>query len=215
MTRIRGLIVDFGGVLTTSLRDAFRTFSREEGIEEDRMRRLMEGAYHDGDPDSIVSMVETGRMPLEEFERRLAEALSEGLHRPVSPEGLLGRMLGRLEPDIEMIEAVRRARESGILTALLSNSWGHDMYPQELLDDLFDQVVISGKVGVRKPDLEAYAMAAERLGLRPEECVFVDDAKVNAEAAGRAGMHGVFHEETPRTIAELERLLGVALSAPA
>ncbi|HYY09403.1 MAG TPA: HAD-IA family hydrolase, partial [Kineosporiaceae bacterium] len=94
---------------------------------------------------------------------------------PVAAPGLLGRMLaGLAELDAGMLGIVRRAHAAGVRTALLSNSWG-DHYPDELFDGLFDAVVISGRVGMRKPDAEIFRHTAELLGLEPAECVMVDD----------------------------------------
>jgi epoxide hydrolase-like predicted phosphatase len=122
-------------------------------------------------------------------------------------------MLQDLRLDEEMIEAVRAARDA-VATGLLSNSWGVQYYPHDLLAELFDEVVISGEVGLRKPDPPIFGVAAERLGVPPEECVFVDDLPGNIEAAEALGMRGVLHEVAATTIPELERLLGVTLQQP-
>jgi putative hydrolase of the HAD superfamily len=109
-----------------------------------------------------------------------------------------------------MVDVVRKARAAGIRTGLLSNSWGFD-YPREGWPELFDAVVISGEVGLRKPDPEIYALAADRLGLPAESIVFVDDLPPNVRAATAAGMVGVLHSEAAATAAELETLLGLSL----
>lgn len=98
-------------------------------------------------------------------------------------------------------------------TGLVSNSWGTRRYPRELLEDLFDGVVISGEVGIRKPAPEIYALGAESVGLEPRDCVFVDDLPFNLEPARELGMAVVHHVSPPDTIAELERVLGLALAA--
>ena len=205
------LVVDFGGVLTTHLGDAFRAFCEREGVDYEAVRAKLREAYGEPDPESLVARFETGRIERVEFEQELSTALSEGLHRPIDPTDLIARMLTDLRLDDAMVGAVRAARSQGVPTALLSNSWGVDYYPHDLLEDLFDHIVISGQVGLRKPDPEAFHLAAGRLGLPPERCVFVDDVESNVRAAEAVGMRGVLHEETQKTIAELERLLGVAL----
>ena len=207
----RALVVDFGGVLTTHLGDAFRAFCEREGVDYEAVRRRLREAYGESDPESLVARFETGRMPREEFERELAVGLSEGLDRPIAPERLIQRMLTDLRLDDAMIAAVRTARRAGVPTALLSNSWGVEYYPHDLLAELFDQIVISGEVGLRKPDPEVFRMATDRLGLSPEDCIFVDDLPSNIQAAEAVGMLGVLHEEAANTIAELERLLEVPL----
>jgi putative hydrolase of the HAD superfamily len=202
-------------VLTTSLTEAFRSFCQREAVDYEHLRTVLRQAYGEASPESVVARFETGRMERDEFEREMAVALSEGLERPIDAVGLIERMGADLHLDKGMVEAVRRARKGGVRTALLSNSWGDGLYPQGLLEDLFDAVLISGRVGIRKPDPEAFRLAAEKLGLAPEACVFVDDFQANVVAAEKVGMCGVLHEKTARTIRELERLLGVSLAEAA
>jgi putative hydrolase of the HAD superfamily len=200
-------------VLTTSLGDAFRAFCEREGIEWERLETTMIEAYRHVDPESLVARVETGHVDRAEFERFLAEALSKDRDSPVDAKDLIARMMADLRLDDEMIEAVRTARRRGVRTGLLSNSWGIDYYPHDLLAELFEVVVISGEVGMRKPDPDVFRSAAERLELPPEACVFVDDIKSNVEASERVGMRGVLHERAEETIPTLEQLLGVSLRA--
>jgi epoxide hydrolase-like predicted phosphatase len=213
MGEVRGLLIDFGGVLTGSLGEAFERFCQEEGVDPGSLRRVLRAAYHDRDPEHFVSLVETGKMEVEEFERRLAEVLSEGLDRPVPAEGLVERMVADIGIDGEMVDLVRRARASGVRTALVSNSWGLHYYPTELLEEVFDTVLISGEVGLRKPHADIYRLAAERLGLKPEECLFVDDFPPNVEAARELGMSGYVHEESARSIRDLSGLLGLPVAS--
>jgi len=208
----RGLVVDFGGVLTSSVGDSFKAFCDREGIDHEVLKTLVRSAYGAGtEPDALVSMIETGRIEQREFERRMGALLSEGLDHPIEPEGLLSRMLADLHFDVPMVEAVRDIRRAGVPTALLSNSWGVEYYPRDLLGELFDQVVISGEVGLRKPDRAVFLLAAGRLGLPPRRCVFVDDTKGNVEAAEGVGMRGIVHERAEVTIGKLRRLLRVRI----
>ncbi len=209
--RYVALVIDFGGVLTTSLRESFRRFCEQEGIEFERLRSLVRTSYQVNDPEDLVARIETGRISVEEFERELAAIFSEGLHEPIVAEGLLARMSENLDLEPRIIEAVRAAHDGGVKTALLSNSWGMDLYPTELLEELFDEVVISGQVGKRKPDADVFHLAAQGLGVDPRDCVFVDDVRTNIEAAEAVGMRGVLHEEVDDTVRELEGLLGVRL----
>jgi epoxide hydrolase-like predicted phosphatase len=126
-------------------------------------------------------------------------------------EGLIDRLFSGMEPDTAMIDAVRTARAAGVRTGLVSNSWGTRRYPQELLRELFDGIVISGEVGMRKPSPEMYTLGAERIGVPPQECVFVDDLPFNLEPAQELGMAVVHHTDAEMTVPELERLLGVTL----
>jgi epoxide hydrolase-like predicted phosphatase len=111
-----------------------------------------------------------------------------------------------------MLGAVRAARDAGIRTGLLSNSWGAGRYDAAMLERHFDAAVISGKVGLRKPDPAIYALAAQELGLPPARIVFVDDLPGNLKPARALGMATVRHERAERTIPELEGLLGSSLA---
>ena len=129
----------------------------------------------------------------------------------MTAEGLLARMLHGLSLlDPIMIEAVRRARTAGLSTALLSNSWG-EHYPDALWDNLFDVVVISGRVGMRKPEPAIYEHTAAALGLPPGDCLLVDDIERNVVAATAAGMRAVLHRTVEETLERLEEAFGVAL----
>jgi epoxide hydrolase-like predicted phosphatase len=110
-----------------------------------------------------------------------------------------------------MVQAVRAARASGIATGLISNSWGTTRYPRELLGELFDGVVISGEVGIRKPAPRIYELGAQAIGREPAHCVFVDDLPFNLTPAQQLGMATVHHITAEDTIPELERLLGMSL----
>jgi epoxide hydrolase-like predicted phosphatase len=199
----RGLLVDWGGVLTTNLFDSFRSFCELEGLELDA---LATSIRTDGESRALVLALETGELEEDEFERRFAARL--GVQAPA----LIDRLFAAAAPDEPMRAAVRRAREAGIRTGLLSNSWGTRRYPRQLLAELFDAVTISGEVGLRKPSTEIYALAAERIGVPPSECVFVDDLPFNLEPAAELGMATVHHRVVESTIPELEGLLGVTLA---
>jgi putative hydrolase of the HAD superfamily len=198
----RGLLVDYGGVLTTDVFDSFRAFCELEGLEPDAMLRLF---GNDEECRDLMLGLETGAVGAEQFEPRVAALL--GVQAP----GLIDRLFAGSRPDEQMLDAVRRARGAGIRTGLLSNSWGTTRYPRDVLAELFDGVVISGEVGIRKPAPEIYALSAERIGLGSEECVFVDDLSVNLAPAAELGMATVHHRAAADTITQLERLLGVSL----
>jgi hypothetical protein len=129
----RALVIDFGGVLTTSLGEAFRAFCEREGADYETVRAALKRAYGDMDADSMVARFEKGLVEKDEFEVHLAGLLSEGLGRPLDPSDLIARMLEDVRIDEAMVAAVRAARAAGIRTALLSNSWGLEYYPRELL----------------------------------------------------------------------------------
>jgi epoxide hydrolase-like predicted phosphatase len=197
-----GLLIDWGGVLTTDLFASFRAFCELEGLEPDAVRRVFRenAACRD-----LLIAFETGALPEEQFETEFAPYLGVDSH------ALIDRLFAGSAPDAEMVEAVRRARAGGVRTGLVSNSWGTRRYPQELLSELFDGVVISGEVGIRKPAPQIYRLGAERIGLEPDACVFVDDLPFNLSPAAELGMATVHHRTAEETIGELERLLGVSL----
>src|SRR5207253_3096222 len=122
------------------------------------------------------------------------------------------RLFAGVGPDEPMVEAVKRAKGAGVKTGLISNSWGdRGQYDRDSFPAMFDAVVISGEVGLNKPDPEIFRLGAERVGLHPEECVFVDDLKENCEGAEAVGLTAILHRGAGSTLPELERLLGVTL----
>jgi epoxide hydrolase-like predicted phosphatase len=201
----RGLLVDFGGVLTTSVFDSFGAFCEREGLLRDTVRDRF---LKDPLARELLVDLELGRLEEAEFEARFAAVLELD-----EPAGLIARLLGAMEPDAAMVGAVRAARAAGVRTGLISNSWGAAGlgYDRALFAELFDGVVISAEEGLRKPDPAIYALGARRIGLAAQECVFVDDLGGNLKPARALGMATVRHVRADDTVPELERLLGVAL----
>jgi len=207
----KALIVDFGGVLTTSVLHSFQLFCQQSGVSPEALKRaLIAEMDEQGVPDAGHPLwaLETGRLSGEEFNRYLSEVLSAGLDAPLDPEGLKDRMFAEVRADARMFHAVKRVRDLGFKTALLSNSWGPDGYPRDVFGEMFDQVIISGEVGLRKPEAEIYLLAAERLALPPEACVFVDDLRTNVRGAEAVGMVGLHHIDTDATLRSLEGSFG-------
>jgi epoxide hydrolase-like predicted phosphatase len=198
----RGLLVDWGGVMTTNLFTSFASFCEGEGLQ---AQALVHQLRDDAQSRSLIIALETGELAEGEFERAFAQRLG------VDAEGLVDRLFAGSAADHDMQDAVLRARRAGIPTGLLSNSWGTRRYPRERLTELFDSVTISGEVGVRKPAPEIYELAAQRIGVSAEQCVFVDDIPSNLEPAEQLGMATVHHRASAQTIAELERLLDIRL----
>ena len=205
MAACRGLLVDWGGVLTSSVFESFAAFCTAEGLHEDAVK---DAFFGDPEARALLADFESGRMEDAEFERRFGALLEIR-----EPEGLIPRLFGGMRPDRAMQEAVAAFRAAGIRTGLLSNSWGSRTYDRARFDALFDVLVISGELGVRKPEPEIYAIAAERMGLAPAELVFVDDLPGNLKPARALGMATVVHRDATSTVAELETLLGVRVGA--
>ncbi len=202
--RHSALVVDFGGVLTTNIWDAFGEFCANEGLDPGAVKDLFRT-----NPEAmrLLRGLETGELDEAAFEPPFAELL--GL---AESDGLIDRLFGGLGPDEAMIGAVRAARAGGVKTGLISNSWGLGIYDRAPVD-LFDETVISGDVGLHKPQPEIYTMACERLGVEPGDCVFVDDLRENITGAEAVGMTAILHRDSAATVARLEELLGVSLSA--
>ena len=210
---LRGLITDWGGVLTAPLADSIAAWLAADAIDVHGYRTLMRAwvseAYAEGGRNPIHGL-EDGTLDPAEFERLLAAELRTVDGGPVVAEGLIKRMFTSFAPVEPMYEALRAARARDLSTGLLSNSWGND-YPRELWAELFDAVVISSEVGLRKPDERIFLHVAAALGLDPAECVFVDDIEHNIRAAEGVGMVGVHHVTPEQTVTRLEELFRVPL----
>jgi putative hydrolase of the HAD superfamily len=204
MSPYRALVVDFGGVLTTSIWPAFAAFCEREGLAPETIRELFKG---DSEALALLRSLETGELADAEFERRFGGLLGVADH-----ENLIARMFADLGPDEEMIAAVRAAREAGLRTGLITNSWGMGIY-ERAPTDLFDAAVISGDVGLHKPQPEIYELACERLGVEAAAAVFVDDLRENCTGAEAVGMTAVLHRATDETIGRLEELFGFPLTS--
>jgi putative hydrolase of the HAD superfamily len=193
-----GLIVDYGGVLTSDPFASFEAFCTAERLAPDTVRERLRSDHEARD---LLKRLEIGALAPVEFERAFAALLD------VTHPQLLQRMFGGMEPDVAMIDGVRALRRPGLRIGLLSNSLGGG-YDRALLAELFDACVISGEVGLRKPDPAIYELAAERLGLPPAACVFVDDLPGNLKPARALGMATVLHRgDAEATLAEVDALL--------
>ena len=212
MSDYDALIVDFGGVLTTPLQDAMVRFADEIGLELQDVVRASLQVYSGGEDDLVVGF-ETGRIREEDFGIAFAARLSDISGKPVNAERLVQRIFSGLEIEEDMLVAVERASASGLKTGLLSNSWGMSLYPKDRLEGLFDAMVISGEVGMRKPDAEIFHLTVGKLEVQPERAVFVDDHPGHLKAAVELGMTTVLHRTPEETISELEKLLAMSLSS--
>ena len=202
----RGLLVDWGGVMTSNLFTSFSAFCQGHGLEPDTIRRRFR---EDADARRLLIGLETGAVQESEFEPRFAAMLG------VNPTGLIDHLFAGSSLDRQMVDAVGAARRAGISTGLISNSWGTRRYDRKLLDELFNGIVISGEEGMRKPDPRMYELGADRIGVEPVSCVFVDDLPFNLTPAADLGMATIHHISAEATIPQLERLLDVPLTRAA
>ncbi|MGH3288937.1 MAG: HAD family hydrolase [Streptosporangiaceae bacterium] len=213
---LRGVISDWGGVLSTPILTAVRAWIEADGLDWQSYRAVMRPwviqAYDVNGSPNPVHALERGECTGAEFEEILAARLLRLDGAAVAAEGLLRRMFAAMLPVPAMYDTIRALRVAGFGTALLSNSWGCEEYPRADFPGLFDTVVLSGEVGMRKPEQEIFLHAAQTLGLPPQECVFIDDMAANVAAAQACGMTGVLHTETASTARALQDLLGVPLA---
>jgi putative hydrolase of the HAD superfamily len=205
---IKALISDFGGVLTSPLAAGFLAYQDEAGISLQELGAAMQAAA-DQHGDHPLYALERGEISESEFGRRLGEHLHDGFDLTRLRE----LYFERLDPNPPMIEFVRRQRQRGLRTALLTNNvreW-EPLWRAKLpeLDEIFELVVDSAFVGMRKPEPAIYELTVERLGdgLQAQDCLFVDDFEHNCEAARKLGMTAVRFENAEQAIPELESAL--------
>jgi epoxide hydrolase-like predicted phosphatase len=214
VAELRALVVDWGGVLTEPLEGAIRAWAAVDGVEFDHyisvMREWLGTQQGELAADNPVAALERGEIEVPHFEEQLAARLAEVTGHRIDPAGLLQRMFDQFEHAPAMSALVLRAKRAGLRTGLLSNSWGNE-YPREGWDQMFDAVVISGEVGMRKPEPQIYQHVLELLGVRAEETVFVDDLQPNLGAAEALGIVTVHHTSYDETASTLEGLFGVPL----
>ncbi len=160
---LRCLIVDYGGVMTNPVQEIFSAWADADGLERAEIKAVLAGMLGDEAADGPLHGLERGEVSVAEFEQRLAAGLRRADGGEIAAAGLLTRAFAKMRVAPGMVTVVRRAKDQGIRTGLLSNSWGLN-YDRSGWDDLFDSLVISGEVGLRKPEPAIYRLAAERLG---------------------------------------------------
>ena len=208
------LIVDWGGVLTGPLATTIEAWAERDQVDLAAYFGLIDEwlapEYAEIARINPIHALETGQLAVPDFEQKLAAAMQARTGHPFDGDGVVARMFGMFQHAPDMNGLVYRARSAGLRTALLSNSWGND-YPRDGWDDMFDVAVISHEVGLRKPDPNIYTHTCQLLGVRPDECVFVDDLHTNIHAAVQLGMVGVLHVSYADTLSQLQILFNLDL----
>jgi putative hydrolase of the HAD superfamily len=202
----RAVVSDFGGVLTSPLQAAFLAVQDGLDIPIEAYGDAMARATEPGGELPLFAL-ERGAITEADFLARLEGGLAEVLDRPVSLHGFGERLMAALHPNEELFAYYRGLRDRGVRLALLTNNvreWEPLWRPKLPVDDVFELVVDSAFVGMRKPEPEIYALTLERLGVPAEACVFVDDLEINVDAARSAGMQGIVYRDTAQAIAELD-----------
>ncbi|MFE5813870.1 HAD family hydrolase [Streptomyces sp. NPDC056479] len=200
------VLVDFGGVITSSVLQAFTDFGASLGCDP---RMPLELLSRDQPSRTLLADHECGRIDTEAFERGFAERLR--VHGAVvEAEGLTARMQAGMSIDQEMLALLGDLRVAGHPVALVSNSFGTGTYDDVDLAALADVVVISAVVGIRKPSRRIYSIACERLCVAPEEAVMIDDLQQNLDGAARIGIGGVLHTSAADTRRQLAERFGIS-----
>jgi putative hydrolase of the HAD superfamily len=214
VSEIRAVISDFGGVLTTPLMNAFASFQDRAGIPAAALGTAMQ-SIAEADGAHPLYELETGRLTEAEFLAKVEGALEPELgHRP-EMHRFREIYFEALEPNEPMVELMRDLRDRGYRMALLTNNvreWEPLWRSMLPVDEIFEVVVDSGFVGVRKPDPPIYELTLERLGdgIAAENCLFVDDVEVNIEGARALGMTAVHFRSSAQAVAEVEAALTAA-----
>jgi putative hydrolase of the HAD superfamily len=207
---IRGVISDFGGVLTNRLIEAFAAFQDETGISMEQLGRGMQ-RVSERDGEYPLFRLERGEVSERQFLEDLSWGLEEELgHRPTL-HGFSDIYFRALHPNRPMLELMRELRERGYRMAILTNNvreWEPLWRSKLPVDEIFELIVDSAWVGMRKPDRAIYTITLERLGLAPEASLFVDDNELNVEAARELGMHAVHFRSNEQAIPEIRKVLG-------
>jgi epoxide hydrolase-like predicted phosphatase len=215
---IRAVVSDFGGVLTTPLLHSFAAFQDETGIPVEALGKAL-AAVAERDGANPLFELECGRMTEAEFLGTLGTWLRDDLGHEVAMHTFTERYFGHLQPNDDMIDLMRELRDAGFRTAMLTNNvreWEPRWRAMLPVDEIFELVVDSAFVGMRKPDPAIYELTGERLGVPLEECLFVDDVDVNCEAARALGMTAVRFGDNAQAIPEIRAALdGAAPGAAA
>jgi len=201
------LISDFGGVLTTPLQEGFLAYQEESGVSLEELGKAM-GLATEEHGDHPLFVLERGEITESEFRDRIEVHLDDDFDLA----RLRSLYFERLDPNRQMIDFIFHLRTRGVRAALLTNNvreW-EPLWRAKLpeIDELFELVVDSAFVGLRKPDPAIYELTLERLGgASPGQCVFVDDLDVNCETARSLGMAAVRFVDAGQAIPEIESAL--------
>jgi epoxide hydrolase-like predicted phosphatase len=216
---IEAVIFDYGGVLSTTPFAGIAEFERRMGYPDRSLAQLLfgTGASPEGPTDAIPDhdwhLLETGRLTLDEFHQRLVGRSEAALGRPLEL-GVYAQFLRDLGVGVHwmMVHRVRELRADGYRTAILTNNvreWGR-YWKESIPLELFDVVVDSCDVGLRKPDPAIFRLTCERLGVAPEAAVFLDDTRRHVESARQIGLQAILVRDPWAALAELDNILETA-----
>jgi putative hydrolase of the HAD superfamily len=215
MSRIDAIISDFGGVLTSPLRNSFTAFQDSSGISLEELGRAMAAVAQRHGANPLFEL-ETGRLTEAAFLSSLAAQLSEQLGRTVELHGFGERYFEHLHPNDRLIDYMRQLRHRGYKMAICTNNvreWEPLWRAKLPVEEIFDVVVDSAFVGTRKPERRIYELTIERLGVPAGAALLVDDIELNCDAARELGMHAVWFRSTEQAIEDIEATLADRSSA--
>jgi putative hydrolase of the HAD superfamily len=208
VSAIRAVISDFGGVLTNPLWEAFAAWNERVGADPGVLGLALQRAAEERGEHPLYEL-EKGHVTEDEF-MSIVQAQLPG---EIQLEGFREIYFSHLHPNEEMIELMRELRGRGLRMAMLTNNvreWEPLWRAKLPVDEIFEVVVDSAFVGMRKPEREIYELTLERLGdVRAEECVFVDDVDVNCAMAAELGMTAVHYVSPEQAVAEIRAAVGV------
>jgi len=209
MPEIEAIVSDFGGVLTTPLLGSFMAFQNTTGISTENLGRAM-AAVGEEDGENPLYRLERGEITEAAFLERLGEGLEPLLgHRP-ELHRFKEIYFEALDPNQPMIELMRELKAAGRRMAMLTNNvreWEPLWRSMLPVDEIFETVVDSGFVGVRKPEARIYELTLERIGLPAEACLFIDDLAHNCDGARAIGMSAVHFRDNDQAIPEIRAML--------
>jgi putative hydrolase of the HAD superfamily len=210
MSRIEAVISDFGGVLTSSLLDSFAAYQDSSGIPLKELGLAMAAVAAKTGANPLFEL-ETGRLTEAEFLRSIGQQLSSQLGREVEMHSFGERYFANLHANEPMIDYMRALRSRGYKMAICTNNvreWEERWRSKLPVDEIFDVVVDSAFVGVRKPEPQIYELTLERLGTSAGQALFIDDIELNCQAARNLGISAVWFRSNEQAIAEIESALG-------
>lgn len=208
---VEAVIWDFGGVFTTSPFEAFARFESERGLPADIIRRTNASNHW----ENAWAKFERAEVDIETFDRLFAEE-SLALGAEVRGKDVLPLLSGDLRPEmVETLKSVKSRFKTGCITNNLpanaiGSASGRSLYVADVMA-LFDHIIESAKIGLRKPDPRIYRMMVDALGVDPKHCVYLDDLGVNLKPARDMGMITIKVINGPQAIAELEAATGLPL----
>lgn len=208
---IHAVISDFGGVLTTPLIGSFLAVQDEIGISVEQFGKAMH-SIEQRDGSHPLYELEKGLISERRFLSLLAEALEPELGHLPELHGFRDVFFGGLQVNEPMIELMREIKGRGYRMAVLTNNvkeWEEAWRPITPVDEIFELVVDSAFVGMRKPEREIYEITVERLGdgITPGQCLFIDDVAINCDAARDYGMRAIHYREPDQAILEIRTAL--------